>query len=206
MDVLNVPSTQAGDTRSSRERMLAGEWFHSPSLELTRLHIRAKALQYAFNNTSPLALKEQQALLKKLLRKLGENSWIEPSFHCDYGIHIDIGDDVFINMNCTFLDGHRIVIGDRVYLSPNVQLMTTTHPVHPRQRSVRVDGQLKCVLRAAPITVGNDVWIGAGTTLLGGVEIGDDSVIGAGSVVSRSIPAGVVAAGNPCRIIRSVYE
>ncbi|YCI88564.1 hypothetical protein M1D99_12545 [Pseudomonas sp. R3-41] len=85
-------------------------------MELTRLHIRAKALQCAFNNTSPLALKEQQALLKKLLRKLGENNWIEPSFHCDYGIHIDIGDDVFINMNCTFLDGHRIVIGDRVYL------------------------------------------------------------------------------------------
>ncbi|AXK57082.1 MULTISPECIES: sugar O-acetyltransferase [Pseudomonas] len=206
MDVSQSPRIVIDESRSARELMLAGEWFCTPDLELARMRFRSQALQRRFNDCSVLAFKEQQALLAKLLKRVGLNSWIEPNFYCDYGVHIEIGDEVFINMNCTFLDANRILIGDRTYLSPGVQLMTTAHPLDPRARTVRIDARLKCVQRAAPIVLGNDVWIGAGAVLLGGVEVGDGSVIGAGSVVTRSIPAGVLAAGNPCRIIRSVYE
>ncbi|KPA92122.1 acetyltransferase (isoleucine patch superfamily) [Pseudomonas asplenii] len=191
---------------STRQRMLAGQWFHSPSLDLTRLHLRAQGLIQRFNQASPSAYDERQALLAQLLGRFGQGSWIEPGLQCDYGAHIEIGDDVYINVNCTLLDGNRIEIGDRVYVSPNVQMITTRHPVHPAQRTVEVEGERKCVLRADPIRVGNDVWIGAGAILLGGVEVGEGSVIGAGSVVTRSIAPGVVAAGNPCRVIRSAYE
>ncbi|CRI58562.1 sugar O-acetyltransferase [Pseudomonas sp. CCOS 191] len=204
MDVHKTDASPQAHT-TTRQRMLAGEWFHSPSLELTRLHMRAQALLQRFNQSGLMTLDERQALLSQLLGAIGKGSWIEPGFQCDYGAHIEIGEDVYINVNCTLLDGNRIEIGSRVYVSPNVQMITTTHPVHPAKRTVEVDGQRKCVLRADPIKVGNDVWIGAGVILLGGVEVGEGSVIGAGSVVTRSIGPGVVAAGNPCRVIRSAY-
>lgn len=206
MDVSQVSTNASRKQPSARELMLAGEWFCTPDMELARMRMRAQELQRLYNNCSPLDIKQQQALLARLLKRVGRNSWVEANFHCDYGVHIEIGDEVFINMNCTFVDGNRIVLGDRVYLSPNVQLMTTRHPLQPEARTVLVDGRRKCVQRAAPIVLGNDVWVGAGAVLLGGVEVGDNSVIGAGSVVTRSIPPGVLAAGNPCRIIRSVYE
>ncbi len=139
---------------TTRQRMLAGQWFHSPSLELTRLHCHAQTLLQRFNQLSPLQFEARQELLSKLFGAIGQRSWIETGLQCAYGEHIEIGDDVYINVNCTLLDGNRIEIGHRVYVSPNVQMITTTHPVHPAHRTVEVEGRRKCVLRAEPIKVG----------------------------------------------------
>jgi maltose O-acetyltransferase len=133
-------------------------------------------------------------MLGRLLGGLGVGSWVEPPFHCDYGTQIRLGARVFVNMGCIFLDAAPITLGDDVQVGPGVQLLTSDHP---RDAAQRVGG----LESALPISIGARAWLGGGTIVLPGVEIGPDSVIGAGSVVTRSVPYGVTAAGNPCRVI-----
>jgi maltose O-acetyltransferase len=136
-------------------------------------------------------------LLGELLLAGGETAWIEPPFFCDYGWNISLGDRAFLNFNCVVLDCAPVEIGALALLGPAVQVSTATHPVDPRERESGLEF-------ARPITIGRNVWIGAAAIVGPGVTIGDDSVIGAGAVVLRDVPAGVLAAGNPCRVIREL--
>ena len=144
-------------------------------------------------------------ILQELLGNVGENVAIDTPFHCDYGKNIFLGNDVIINMNCTFVDNKPIRIGDRVLIASNVQIYTSSHPVLPQERLVpdwKERGTTFFRTYARPVEIKNNVWIGGGCILLPGVTIGENSVIGAGSVVNRSIPPNCVAVGNPCQIIR----
>ncbi|HET7716050.1 MAG TPA: sugar O-acetyltransferase [Bauldia sp.] len=193
------------DGRTMREKMLAGEIHLAPDPELIAIGNRARALVRTLNDTPREAAAERAAILKSLFGRFGR-SWIESPFSVDYGVHVEIGDFSYANMNCIFLDSAPIVIGDRVLLGPGVQLITATHPVEPRARTIDYAADpafpFRAVSYARPIAIGNDVWIGAGAIVLPGVTIGAGTTIGAGSVVTRSVPANVVAVGNPARVIR----
>lgn len=171
--------------------MLRGELYDATDAELTQLRRSARRLWQQFNR------EPRGELLAELLGTLGEGSTIEAPFHCDYGVHIHLEAGVFVNFNCVFLDPAPIHIGAQTMLGPSVQLYTASHPLEAKTRVAGPE-------LAFPIRIGTRVWIGGGTIVLPGVTIGDDTTIGAGSVVTRSIPVGVLAAGNPCRVIREL--
>ena len=148
---------------------------------------------------------KRTAILRELLGKIGENVVIDTPFHCDYGKNIFLGNDVIINMNCTFVDNKPIRIGNRVLIASNVQIYTSSHPVLPEERLVNDWRERQTTFfrtYARPIEIKDNVWIGGGCILLPGITIGENSVIGAGSVVNRPIPPNCVAVGNPCMVIR----
>lgn len=150
-------------------------------------------------------IEKRTSILRELLGGIGENVVIDTPFHCDYGKNIFLGNDVIINMNCTFVDNKTIRIGDRVLIASNVQMYTSSHPVLPKERLVPDWRERKTTFfrtYARPIEIENNVWIGGGCILLPGVTIGENSVIGAGSVVTRPVPPNCVAVGNPCKVIR----
>lgn len=150
-------------------------------------------------------IEKRKAILQELLGRIGDNVAIDTPFHCDYGKNIFLGNDVIINMNCTFVDNKPIRIGNRVLIASNVQIYTSAHPVLPQERLVsdwEDKGTTFFRTYARPVEIKDNVWIGGGSIILAGVTIGENSVIGAGSVVTRSIPANCVAAGNPCKVIR----
>jgi maltose O-acetyltransferase len=184
---------------SQRERMLAGLPYDASDPELAAGRRRARDLLANFNAGSTRPREEQVAWLRQLLGSAGANPWIEAPFHCDYGSNIRVGDDVYFNFNCIVLDPGRVEIGDRCLFGPHVQIYTATHPLGAMERRSGLEG-------AKPVTIGNDVWVGGGAILLPGVHIGDGAVIGAGSVVTRDVPAGMLAAGNPCRVIRPASD
>lgn len=154
---------------------------------------------YAYNQLSPNDREAQQKILKTLLGHMGQEVTFVPPFWCDYGYNISVGDYFYANHNFIVQDGAGITCGDHVFIGPNCCFTTAEHPTDPQQRK---DG----LEIAKPVVVGNNVWIGAGSTVLAGVTIGDNTVIGAGSVVTRSIPAGVVAVGVPCRVVREITQ
>lgn len=182
-----------------KERMAAGLPYKAwlDGLEQERLLCKKKV--YQFNQLSPDYRERIPELLKDLLGKTGENIMIEPPFHCDYGWNIEVGENFFANYNLTILDVGKVTIGDNVQIAPNVSIYTAGHPIHPDSRNSGYEYGI-------PITIGNSVWIGGNTVILPGVTIGDHAVIGAGSVVTRDIPANRIAAGNPCRVIREITE
>lgn len=186
------------------EKMLAGEPFFSPDPQLSKLHMKSQDLLQKFNMASALASRQRDEILGRLLGEIGENSWVASPFYCDYGKFITIGKNTFINFNCLLLDGAKIAIGDAVIISPGVQLLTTSHPVEAHKRGFYENGAFKCGLEAKPITIKDHAWIGAGSIILPGVEIGENTVIGSGSVVTKSMPPNVVAVGNPARIIKEL--
>jgi maltose O-acetyltransferase len=175
--------------------MLRGELYLASDPELVAARVRARRLFARLNASDPGDVAGRVALLRELLGGLGADAWIEPPFHCDYGAQITLGAGVFVNFGGVFLDPAPITIGDQAQLGPNVQLLTADHPRDP---AVRVAGPEL----GFPITIGARAWLGGGVIVCPGVTIGDDSTIGAGSVVTRDVPAGVVAAGNPCRVLR----
>lgn len=175
--------------------MLAGELYVASDPELTAARLRARRLCQRFNATDPGDLDGRTALLHDLLGACGAGSAIEPPFSCDYGAQIEIGDGVFVNMNCVFLDCAAVRLGDRVQLGPGVQLLTADHPRDPVARAAGPE-------LARPIVIGSHAWLGGGVIVCPGVTIGEGSTVGAGSVVTRDVPAGVIAAGNPCRVLR----
>ena len=166
---------------------------------------RTRSLTRSYNQTDYEDKEKKTAILRELFGSLGENVEIDTPLHCDYGKNIFIGSNVIINMNCTFVDNRPIRIGNQVLIASNVQIYTSGHPVLPQER-LDADFKEKGVpffrTFALPVCIEDNVWIGGGAILLPGVTIGKNSVIGAGSVVTRSIPENCVAAGNPCRVIR----
>ncbi len=152
---------------------------------------------------------KREAILRELLGGMGENVEIDTPFHCDHGNNIFLGNDVIIGINCTFVDNAEIRIGNRVMIASNVQFYTSSHPVLPQERLVddwKEKGTTFFRTYVRPIEIKDNAWIGGGSILLPGVTVGENSVIGAGSVVTRSIPANCVAVGNPCRVIRTLEE
>ena len=176
--------------------MLHGELYNGMDPELLALRLRAKDLLYEIDKLRPSELGRRWSLLKELIPDTGENFYLEPPFKCDYGTNITIGNNVFINYNCVMLDCAHITIGNNVLIAPNVSLYAATHPTDSH---TRVELGLEYAL---PISIGNNVWIGGNVSILPGVSIGDNSVIGTGSVVTRDIPPCCIAVGNPCRVIK----
>jgi len=175
---------------NQRERMLAGLPYKAWLDGLSEERMRAKELVYDFNACRPSRTDERLRLLQALIGKLGEGVNIEQPFHCDYGYNIEIGNNFFANYNCVMLDVGKITIGDNVQFATNVSILTAGHPLHPQSRNSGYEYGI-------PIHIGN---------INPGVTIGDNTVIGSGSVVTRDIPANVVAAGNPCRVLRAITE
>lgn len=187
------------DTRSMRERMLAGDLYRGADPELEAEMRQAMVLTKAFNDSDPLDPDTRRKLLEQLLGSIGAEVDIRPPMHVDYGSHLHVGDRTFINFGLTALDVAEIRIGQDVLMGPNVQLLTPTHPIDPEPRRAKWEAAL-------PITIGDNVWIGGMAVICPGVTIGENSVIGAGAVVTKDIPANVVAVGNPARVIRSVHD
>ena len=166
--------------------------------ELVKKRKQAKLLCQQLNALRADQTKARKPLYQQLFAQV-TRAYIEPNFFCDYGSNIYLGEEFYANHNCVILDAAEVHIGDRVMLGPNVQIYSTSHPLDPAERA---SGKECC----AAITVGDDCWIGGGAIILAGVSIGKGTVIGAGSVVTKDIPAGVVAAGNPCRIIKTISQ
>lgn len=181
--------------RSEKEKMLAGELYDSTDKKLSEERLRARLLMKALNETGEDQEEERRRILGQLLPGAGNGLWLQPPFYCDYGYNIKTGEKVFFNYNCVVLDVMQVTIGSRTLFGPNVQLYTATHPMDHRVRA-------KGLEFAKPVAIGEDVWVGGGAVICPGINIGDRSVIGAGSVVTRDIPPDVFAAGNPCRVIR----
>lgn len=167
--------------------------------ELIRERMICRDLCYEYNRLLPSCVEERTRLIRHLLGKTGNTFLIEPPFVCDYGYNIEIGENFYANHNCTILDGAKVMFGDNVFIAPNCGFYTAGHPLDVSRRN-------KGLEYAYPIVIGDNVWIGAQVAVLPGVTIGSNTVIGAGSVVTHTIPSGVVAAGNPCRIIREITE
>jgi maltose O-acetyltransferase len=180
------------------EKMLAGELYDPLDAELVRARERARDLCQDLNATRERDQDLRRRILTDLFGRGGDTVWMQPPFFCDYGSNIHLGERVFFNFNCVVLDVCRVTIGDFTLFGPAVQIYTATHPMNAELRRKQEF--------AKPITIGADVWVGGGAIICPGVRIGDRAVIGAGSVVTRDIPDGVFAAGNPCRVIRPITE
>ena len=184
---------------TEKQKMLAGDLYDPLDPQLTTERRRARLIAKALNETRDDQQEERTRLIRELIPVAGRDTWIEPPFFCDYGTNITLGDKVFFNFNCVVLDVAPVRIGSWVLCGPGVQIYAATHPLTAAERRTGLE-------LGKPVEIGDDVWIGGGAIICPGVRIGARSVIGAGSVVTREIPSGVFAAGNPCRIIRQVEE
>jgi maltose O-acetyltransferase len=187
----------AGDPRTNRERMLAGDDYLCVDDDLTEALARAARAAARFGRAYGEDPDGAQALLADVFGSVGTGTYVRGPVYVDYGIHTTIGAGCFANYGLVVLDVAPVVIGDDVQIGPNVQLLTPRHPVDPVRRRAKLES-------AAPITIGDNVWLGGGAIVLGGVTIGDNTVIGAGAVVTRDVPANVVAVGNPARVVREI--
>jgi maltose O-acetyltransferase len=183
---------------SEKEKMLAGQLYDPLDAELVAARDRARNLCQDLNATREADQEERRRILMELFGKGGESVWMQPPFFCDYGSNILLGERVFFNFNCVVLDVCRVTIGDYTLFGPAAQIYTATHPMNAELRRRQEF--------AKPIDIGSDVWVGGGAIICPGVKIGSRTVIGAGSVVTRDVPEGVFAAGNPCRVIREITE
>ena len=184
---------------TERERMLSGQLYDAGDETLTAARDRTKRLTWRYHQLDPTDWDGRTQILQELLGHLGENSWIEPPFRCDYGTQISIGDHFFANYDCIFLDVAPITIGNRVMFGPRVCLYTAGHPLDAATRNTGLEF-------GKPIAIGDDVWLGGNVVVLPGVTIGAGTVVAAGSVVRRDLPPHVLAAGNPCQVLRPITE
>lgn len=184
--------------QSEKEKMLAGELYDPLDPELVQMRDRVRDLCQDLNATSERDQERRRSLLLQIFGQGGDSVWMQPPFFCDYGSNILLGQRVFFNFNCVVLDVCQVKIGDFTLFGPAVQLYTAMHPMNAELRRSQEF--------AKPIEIGSNVWVGGGAIICPGVRIGSKSVIGAGSVVTRDIPTGVFAAGNPCRVIREITE
>lgn len=187
------------DSRSMRERMLAGDLYLADDPDLVEAYLRAQDLTAAYNTTTARERDRRHELLGELLGAVGEDTGIRPPLHVDYGSQVTIGARSFVNFGLVALDVAPIVIGDDVQIGPNVQLLTPLHPLEAGPRRDKWES-------ARPIEIGDNVWLGGGVIVCPGVTIGANTVVGAGSVVTRDLPAGVLAVGNPARVVRELPE
>lgn len=181
--------------RSEREKMLAGELYLASDPELVAARTRARLILRSFNSSDPEEAAHRRSLLEKLLGGVGPGVWIEPPFFCDYGAHLYLGERAYFNFQCVVLDCNRVEIGDDVFFGPGVHIYTATHPLDPEER-------IRGLELARPVWIGARAWIGGGSIILPGVRIGEGTTVGAGSVVTKDLPPFVLAAGNPCRVLR----
>jgi maltose O-acetyltransferase len=182
---------------TEKEKMLAGELYDGFDPELVAERLRARELCQALGTLSPRAAQAERAALLADLFGVPTDACVTPPFFCDYGRNISLGRNVYFNFNCVVLDVAKVSIGDNVLFGPAVQVYTASHPLAAQERRRGLEF-------GRPIVIGHDVWLGGGAIVCPGVTIGDGAVIGAGSVVARDVPAGVLAAGNPCRVIREI--
>jgi maltose O-acetyltransferase len=187
------------DTRSQRERMLAGDLYVADDPQLLQESRRAELLAKEFNESSPLDPAGRLRMLGELLGSLGAETEIRPPLYCDYGFNLHVGARVFVNHGLFALDVAEIRIGDDVQIGPAVQLLTPTHPLEPGLRREKWEA-------AEPIAIGDNAWLGGGVIVCPGVSIGENTVVGAGAVVTRDLPTGVLAVGNPARVVRSLSD
>ena len=183
---------------SQREKMLAGELYDPLDPELVKARNRARDLCQELNSSRESEQEFRRRILMKLFGKGGDSVWMQPPFFCDYGSNILLGQRIFFNFNCVILDVSQVKIGEFSQFGPAVQIYTATHPMNAELRRKQEFGK--------PVEIGSDVWVGGGAIICPGVKIGSKTVIGAGSVVTRDVPNGVFAAGNPCRVIRATTE
>ena len=183
--------------RTEKEKMLAGERYNclDPDLETDRQNTKKLLQLYNLTEAGP----ERRTILQQMVGEIGQNSIIEPPFYCSYGKNIHIGDQVYLNFLCTILDNNEVNIGNHVMIGPAVQIYTAAHIL---QAEARIQGWEI----AKPIVIEDNVWLGGGAILLPGVRIGRNAVVGAGAVVPRSVPANMVVAGNPARVIREIEQ
>lgn len=185
---------------TEREKMQNGFLYDANyNEEIVKEREEAKDLCFEYNQLKPSDSENQKAIISKLLGEIGEAFYITAPFYCDYGYNIEIGNNFYTNHNCVILDGAKVTFGDNVFIAPNCCFSTAGHPLDSEQRNAGLEF-------AKPIKVGNSVWFGAGVIVLPGINIGDDVVIGAGSIVTKDIPSGVIAVGNPCKVIRKITE
>lgn len=183
------------------ERMQSGEIYNPGDEDIFRLQLDCLEKQYDYNLTRPHALEKRFEMLKSMFAEVGEGSYIEPPLHSNWGgRHTHLGKQVYANFGLTLVDDTHIYVGDYTMLGPNVVLATAGHPILPELRGERA------LQYNLPIRIGRNCWLGAGVIVMPGVTIGDNSVIGAGSVVTKDVPANVVAVGNPCRVLREIGE
>ena len=180
------------------EKMLAGELYDALDPALVQARERARDLCQELNATRERDQDVRRSILKRLFGRGGDSVWMQPPFFCDYGSNILLGERVFFNFNCVILDVCQVKIGDFTMFGPAAQIYTAMHPMNAEQRRGQEFGR--------PVEIGSDVWVGGGAIICPGVTIGSRAVIGAGSVVTRAVPEGVFAAGNPCRIIREITD
>ena len=178
---------------SERQKMISGLPYDPGDPELQADQTAAKHWMARYNAAMASSPAERRDLLRQRLGEVGEGAIIRPPFHCDYGYNIRLGRGVFLNLNCVILDVCEVEIGDQTQIGPGVQILTADHPRDPAERAAGIEF-------GKPIVIGRNVWIGGGAIILPGVSIGDDAIIGAGSVVTRDVPEGVTAAGNPARM------
>lgn len=188
------------DSKEARERMDSGRLYYPGDEEILKEQAACMELLYDFNQTRPSEMARREELMKQMFAEIGKNCYLEPPFHSNFGgKHVHMGHDVYANFNLTLVDDADIYIGDYCMFGPNVTVATAGHPIDAGLRRQGLQFNM-------PVHIGSNVWIGAGAVILPGVTIGNDVVIGAGSVVTKDIPSGVVAVGNPCRILREIGE
>ena len=185
---------------TEKEKMTSGDLYLPDGDEIMNEQLQCLDKLYDFNQTRPTELDKRDAMLKEMFAEIGENCYIEPPLHANWGgAHCHFGKNVYANFNLTLVDDSHIYVGDYTMIAPNVVIATAGHPILPELRE-------KAYQYNMPVHIGRNCWIGAGALIMPGVTIGDNSVIGAGSVVTKDIPANVVAVGNPCRVMREIGE
>lgn len=184
---------------TEKERMLSQKLYIASDAELTKDFARSKELTHRFNETRYGENEKRYEILKDLFKKIGEKCYIEPPFRCDYGCNITVGNNFYANYDCIILDVCDVEIGENVFFAPKVCIFTAAHPIDAEVRNTQLEYGKR-------VKIGSNVWIGGNTVVNPGVTIGDNSVIGSGSVVTKDIPSGVIAAGNPCKVIREITE
>lgn len=183
--------------KTEKEKMLNGELYNPEDTQLKQDRTKVKTLCVEYGNTPYDEVQKRKALLKKIFGKTGENFTVEPDFYCDYGYNIELGENFYSNHNLVILDAAKVTIGDNVAIGPNCGLYCAIHPIEASER-------IKWVETAKPVTIGDNVWLGGNVVVLPGVTIGENTVIGAGSVVTKDIPSNVIAVGNPCKVIKNI--
>jgi maltose O-acetyltransferase len=179
------------------EKMAAGQPYDIMDPELVKMRRRAHLANYTYNRADPMEGDRQSPVLQSLFAQLGEDVFIETPFRCAYGVNLSVGDGVYMNTGCVILDCAKVKIGAKTLLGPAVQIYTAIHPLDAEERAAFIE-------TAKPVIIGKNVWIGGAAVILPGVTIGDNAVVGAGSVVTKDVPANTVVAGNPAKVIREI--
>jgi len=197
---MDLSNRNMSDTiETEKQKMLSGKAYQANDPELSKERLKAREVIFEFNSTAPKFIKQRKELLKRILGKTPKMFYFEPPFRCDYGYNIEIGNHFYSNFNLVILDCAKVTIGNHVFIGPNVGIYTAGHPLHHALRNQEYEW-------AQPITIGDNVWIGGHVVINSGVKIGNNTVIGSGSVVTKDIPDGVLAFGNPCKVIREITD